>query len=338
MKGEGNQQDYEMRVYDGRLGKFLSVDPLTKSYPWNSTYAFAENDVLRNIDLDGGEKLQKTNCFVSLQYKPVFRTPNVLTAASNAAHNGIAMAWNLTLGGAWDLGGHVQNFTADLIDGKYNNLDPLWEFNEWQNDVVRYHTNTPVKQQAQDFANVATDLRNYELPLGLFLGGLASKSNAGLPALEGVGSNPYIPLQKVTLKESTLSTDGRLGGYIFNGVTESGGAPVKLHGTFDFIVNDNVLSFGKRHTFLSTGAKNVEAAGTLTFKGGILTNVDNLSGHYFPSINETGNYLTILQKHGLDVSKSYLKIYNTHATSGNVQLYKQVAPNAKARSAYTLSL
>ncbi|QHS58028.1 hypothetical protein GWR21_00005 [Chitinophaga agri] len=56
VKGEGNQQDYGMRVYDPRIGKFLSVDPLTKSYPWNSTYAFAENDVIRSIDLDGEEK------------------------------------------------------------------------------------------------------------------------------------------------------------------------------------------------------------------------------------------------------------------------------------------
>jgi len=32
------------------------VDPLTKSYPWNSTYAFAEGDPINFIDLDGGEK------------------------------------------------------------------------------------------------------------------------------------------------------------------------------------------------------------------------------------------------------------------------------------------
>jgi len=56
IKGKGNQQDYGMRVHDPRLGEFLSVDPLTKSYPWNSTYAFAENDVIRNVDLDGLEK------------------------------------------------------------------------------------------------------------------------------------------------------------------------------------------------------------------------------------------------------------------------------------------
>ena len=60
MKGEGNQQDYGMRVYDPRLGRFLSVDPLSAEYPWNSTYAFAENDVIRSIDLDGAEREVKT--------------------------------------------------------------------------------------------------------------------------------------------------------------------------------------------------------------------------------------------------------------------------------------
>jgi RHS repeat-associated protein len=58
VKGAGNQQDYGMRIYEPRYGRFLSVDPLFKSYPWNSSYAFAENDVIRSIDLDGLEKLQ----------------------------------------------------------------------------------------------------------------------------------------------------------------------------------------------------------------------------------------------------------------------------------------
>ena len=56
VKGNGNQQDYGMRIYDNRSCRFLSVDPLTKSYPYLSTYAFAENDVIRCVDLDGGEK------------------------------------------------------------------------------------------------------------------------------------------------------------------------------------------------------------------------------------------------------------------------------------------
>jgi RHS repeat-associated protein len=55
VKGDGNQQDYGMRIYDPRLGKFLSVDPLTKQYPWLSTYHYASNSPIANVDLDGLE-------------------------------------------------------------------------------------------------------------------------------------------------------------------------------------------------------------------------------------------------------------------------------------------
>jgi len=36
-------QDYGMRIYDGRLGRFLSVDPMTANYPWYTPYQFAGN-------------------------------------------------------------------------------------------------------------------------------------------------------------------------------------------------------------------------------------------------------------------------------------------------------
>jgi RHS repeat-associated protein len=59
-KGSGNHVNFKFRGYDSRLGRFWSVDPLFRSYPWNSTYAFAENDVIRSIDLEGAEKLIMT--------------------------------------------------------------------------------------------------------------------------------------------------------------------------------------------------------------------------------------------------------------------------------------
>jgi RHS repeat-associated protein len=55
VKGEGNQQDYGMRIYDPRLGRFLSVDPLYKSYPELTSYQFAGNTPIQAKDLDGGE-------------------------------------------------------------------------------------------------------------------------------------------------------------------------------------------------------------------------------------------------------------------------------------------
>jgi RHS repeat-associated protein len=55
VKGQGNQQDYGMRIYDPRIGKFLSVDPLTGEYPELTPYQFASNSPIDAIDLDGLE-------------------------------------------------------------------------------------------------------------------------------------------------------------------------------------------------------------------------------------------------------------------------------------------
>ncbi len=51
----GSQQDYGFRVYDPRLGRFLSVDPLAMNYPWLTVYQFAENDPVQFVDIDGRE-------------------------------------------------------------------------------------------------------------------------------------------------------------------------------------------------------------------------------------------------------------------------------------------
>ena len=58
VKGAGNSQDYGMRIYDPRLGKFLSVDPITKQYPELTPYQFASNTPIQAIDLDGLEAVK----------------------------------------------------------------------------------------------------------------------------------------------------------------------------------------------------------------------------------------------------------------------------------------
>ena len=54
---ENSAQDYGMRIYDGRLGRFLSVDPITNKYPELTPYQFASNSPLSGVDLDGLEKI-----------------------------------------------------------------------------------------------------------------------------------------------------------------------------------------------------------------------------------------------------------------------------------------
>lgn len=55
LKGEGNHYDYGMRLYDPRVNRFFSTDPMTYSYPYLTPYQFASNRPIDGIDLDGKE-------------------------------------------------------------------------------------------------------------------------------------------------------------------------------------------------------------------------------------------------------------------------------------------
>jgi len=79
VKGTGNQQDYWMRIYDPRLGKFLSVDPLFKSYPWYTPYQYAGNRPTIVMDLDGLEELIMIRWFDQGKYTgtTIFRVDNI---------------------------------------------------------------------------------------------------------------------------------------------------------------------------------------------------------------------------------------------------------------------
>jgi RHS repeat-associated protein len=51
----GNTYDYGFRIYNPNLARFLSIDPLTKEYPWYTPYQFAGNIPIAFIDRDGLE-------------------------------------------------------------------------------------------------------------------------------------------------------------------------------------------------------------------------------------------------------------------------------------------
>ena len=67
VSGVGNHLDFKYRGYDPQTGKFWSVDPLFKDYPWNSMYCFAENDVIRAKDLEGAEKYIVTGNLITIK-------------------------------------------------------------------------------------------------------------------------------------------------------------------------------------------------------------------------------------------------------------------------------
>lgn len=55
VKGWMNQYDYGFRIYDPRIGRFLSEDPITRNYPELTPNQFSSNRPIEGIDQDGLE-------------------------------------------------------------------------------------------------------------------------------------------------------------------------------------------------------------------------------------------------------------------------------------------
>lgn len=53
IKGEGNSLNFGARIYDARIGRWLSTDPLEKKYPGLNPYHFTANNPILYVDKDG---------------------------------------------------------------------------------------------------------------------------------------------------------------------------------------------------------------------------------------------------------------------------------------------
>jgi len=55
VKGSGNSYDFGARIYDPRIGRWLSRDKLYQKYPEHSPYIFVQNCPIVMVDPDGNE-------------------------------------------------------------------------------------------------------------------------------------------------------------------------------------------------------------------------------------------------------------------------------------------
>jgi len=160
VKGRGVQYDYGFRIYDARLGKFLSVDPLFREFAWNSPYSFAENDVISCIDLDGLEKFK-------------------IIEVSYSNENGSEMSFMILT--CWDVSTAFEVIDEEgnsLAHFKYCYLDkimrdwkpikgpsPIYETNAEKNigiKVIDYGIGEYLEQQKMD-GEVGTGLSNFSI-------------------------------------------------------------------------------------------------------------------------------------------------------------------------------
>lgn len=201
VKGEGNQQDYGMRIYDPRLGRFLSVDPIMKSYPELTPYQFASNRPIDGIDLDGLEYFKKDNTNYRMDYYPVANAGSVKQGALNVANNIGAAIWNNTLGafaeGSKGLGNYFlaggykepTNTNPKGLMGIYDEFAYDWDHGQVLNKL----------------GNAATDLRTYELPVQLFLFHKFSASVA--PGIPGVVESTTTAASKLTIPQGIMAEE-----------------------------------------------------------------------------------------------------------------------------------
>jgi RHS repeat-associated protein len=124
IKGEGNQQDYGMRIYDGRIGKFLSVDPLAaKNVSW-TPYVFCGNNPIIFVDPDGRDWILATGNKVYWYGGKVGDKSNLLqTYNATSGYKGPD-----AYGKQWDLqkskNQNIKN-GGPTVEGKYSiNLEP----------------------------------------------------------------------------------------------------------------------------------------------------------------------------------------------------------------------
>lgn len=109
--GVGNSYDYGFRVYDSRIAKFLSVDPLSSEYPWYTPYQFAGNQPIIAVDLDGLEPVY------------VYIGPNATDAQKksyrSALNGGEWLVWRISTSprrkGRINTGNHLK-YDADVVD------------------------------------------------------------------------------------------------------------------------------------------------------------------------------------------------------------------------------
>jgi len=139
VKGEGNQQDYGMRIYDTRLGRFLSVDPLTRNYPMLTPYQFSSNRPIDGIDMDGLEyitfnvtviKNSEGNTVVTVEVAKDFRG---MTGDQMAAVHGRGKAFASKFYEKYSesFGPEGRGFKFNYFDADGNQIgEPVWQMKQ----------------------------------------------------------------------------------------------------------------------------------------------------------------------------------------------------------------
>ncbi len=166
VKGVGNQQDYGMRIYDPRVGRFLSVDPITADYPMLTPYQFASNRPIDGIDFDGLEFIKPRGWLEGAD-----QAGPVLAGFVNLTANTVIGSVNAVAGTVTG----VKDGTVYLYKAATKQRNIGHDIRSGINGVssnVREFLSKPIQEQARIAGNALTSPDAYAGAVGFFaLGG-----------------------------------------------------------------------------------------------------------------------------------------------------------------------
>jgi RHS repeat-associated protein len=221
--------DYGFRIYNPAIGKFLSVDPLTNSYPWYTPYQFAGNMPIWAIDLDGLEEKKATIISVvrildvrgnlikeptSVEYgatgSTILATPSARTVRQGDADGDIienrtdyqqveGIKFTIT-----DYSVHksfnpvppTTNNTVQINDNDNNDITPPTTRKE---DVITWRTGT------RTTATEITNTNTYDKTIGVKFQGVTS-SNLGTGIIDEANTKAQISSYAAELKSNGVTS------------------------------------------------------------------------------------------------------------------------------------
>jgi|GEM_PF-2872761 len=301
VKGDDNQQDYGMRIYDPRVGRFLSVDPLSAKYPWYTPYQFAGNMPILAIDIDGLEPNKNPNQDGTPETvgKGIITAIGVGAEVSNISQNGFLGL--LAIPGE-TVKNHTNNYVTDTDDksadrfNMYVNTTQTLKVDESNAGLYKNYESYIVAKLMSGFVG-GYGAENYEFPENGIISSKFLNSDILHEALGRHLAGEELRNEQIGFGFSTLAQDTWRNGTIFSITGLAGSGNITITPT-DAGIQIKIFNI----TSLTSGAFGKEAFGK-----------DNYPASYVRNPGQTITFGNISQTFNLFIlNENKQNVYDSH--------------------------
>lgn len=307
LKGDGNSLNYTFRMHDPRVGRFFSVDPLTKKYPHNSPYTFAENRVIDGTELEGAEFYHYSLRFNFAEGKPLqtvihkdFTQHTVDCNMQSWEAGKMKKVGDFPIapyGKAYILNVNGSNF----IFKSFTDLSKSVFSGEWKNLEEGNHPTLNEAEKRLQNIHQATDVAGGLMVFGIGLKGFVSSLKApkmpGAQVLEGVTTPYEIAQQSATVKALEAVEKVKNGATLYR-IGTTGKSAQGASAQFWTLENPllNPVEYAKKYNVPWKNIKNADFIETATLKSD--ANFITREAGYAPGSINTGNGIEAVIEQG----------------------------------------